>query len=123
MSFEFAVSPEQRLARVTVRGADDFLSSDEAVRSLTRAPGFEPGMPVLVDLREASYEPSFEGARRLAALHGDPAALQGHRTALVVKHASYLGSSRLAVTLAEFLGADVRLFSDVEEALAWLGKR
>jgi hypothetical protein len=78
-------------------------------------------MGILVDLREADYAPSFEHARRLAALHGDPEMLQGHRTALVLKPGTILlGGSRLMGTLAEFLGADVRVFTDVPEARTWL---
>lgn len=121
MPFEYSIAPEERIAVVTVRPPDDFLSSDDAVRSLVRDPRLEPGMGILVDLRATDYSPTFEHARRLAALHGDAEMLQGHRTALVIKPGtSVLGGSRLMGTLAEFLGAEARVFTDLAEATSWL---
>ncbi len=53
--FELRVTPGEFLARVRAWGRDDFASTTEALQKLGEDPRLQPGMPVLMDVRELEY--------------------------------------------------------------------
>ena len=62
-----------------------------------------------------------ETIRDIAQYFGEHSDRVGDRCAIVAAKPIHYGLGRMAATIAEMHGADVQVFSTVEDALAWLG--
>lgn len=59
--------------------------------------------------------------RAIADYFGERSERVGDRCAIVAATPVHYGLSRMAATTAEMRGAEVRVFTSVEDALSWLG--
>jgi hypothetical protein len=123
IAFELVAEPRARIA--TLSGViDDRLLSD-AYRHLLAAPGFDPGLPDLVDLRAVTrLEVTSNGLRHLIA---DFQLAYRHtarrRVAIVAIDNATYGMARMYELLR---GVDppevIQVFRDHAAAMAWLGR-
>jgi hypothetical protein len=120
MSYEFFVDSEQRLVRVRMWGALTKAEILAVVQKLTEDPRISAGFAELIDAREASSTAiTADHIRQIAASKLDPVC----RRAFVVLDALSYGFARMFGSLREIAGApeQIAVFSDLQEAEAWLG--
>ncbi len=120
MPHEYAIDAEQRLVRIRMWGAQTQAEIMAVVRELIADPRCSPGFLQLIDLREASSTAvTADHVRQIATSDLDPVA---RRAFVVTDPGSYglarLFSARRAINRAP---EQIAVFTNIEEAEAWLG--
>ena len=116
MAFECEIDREAGLARLRHRGEWESAAWEHAIQTLVRDPGFAPGMPVLVDVREqTTLPPPGEGGR---AADDWRRFAPGSRVAFVAP----LGGATYGVVrqVSARSNGQVEGFTDPAQAEAWL---
>ncbi len=90
-----------------------------ANQELRALPGFRPGLPLLIDVREASEVPPHADAMVIASLHG--AMLGGHPVAYVTRPGAQYGVARqLEVAIEGAAKAPAFVFTEYDAAVEWI---
>jgi len=110
------------VARGTVSSTFSGAVTVEEVRALAEAlrddPDFRPDLNQMIDLRATEVAISTDDIKGLARI--SPFG-EGSRRALVVASDVLFGLSRICEIWGEESGAEVDVFKDYQEAMAWLG--
>jgi hypothetical protein len=117
----YAISREERLIRAVARGAIKIADLQGFIKALLKDPDLRPGIRGIYDARDSAPEITVLQLAEIAnRIHG----LRNYgvgRIALVANSEATLRVSKTFTALAQALGLDVRLFSAMSEAEAWLG--
>ena len=119
MPFELRVTPGESLARVRAWGRDDFASTTEALQKLGEDPRLQPGMPVLMDVRELEYLATPPEVATFASRAGQ-GLFAGHPIAILVRRGAQFGIAKAFVEKSERAGARTEVFTEPDLALSWL---
>ena len=119
MPFELRVTPGEFLARVRAWGRDDFASTTEALQKLGEDPRLQPGMPVLMDVRELEYLATPPEVATFASRAGK-GLFAGHPIAILVRRGAQFGIAKSFVEKSERAGARTEVFTEPDLALSWL---
>jgi len=99
-------------------GASDII---EAVEELFRNPDFRPGLIGLADLRSYTWRSEMSDIRRVAQfMIANGSKIGRSRTAIVVASDYSYGMSRMYEAFAAASPIKVKIFRDMDEAVAWL---
>jgi hypothetical protein len=117
----YTISREERLIRAVARGAIRIGDLQGFIKSLLKDPDLRPGIRGIYDARDSAPEITVLQLAEIAnRIHG----LRNYgvgRIALVANSDATLRVSKTFTALAQALGIDVRLFSTMLDAEAWLG--
>jgi hypothetical protein len=126
MAISVVVDRDQYLATFTVRGPVQISTIIRALRQLEADPSYRPGMNRLWNFRDATVTLSSDEVRQLVALlKRRGVAVAAGRAALVMGSPLAYGIARMVQIYAEIarLSTEIAVFSDLDEALLWLGVR
>lgn len=116
MAYEYEIDRSAGLVRVRSRGATDYAAWEKTMRTVVRDPGFSPGTPVLLDVRDqTTLPPPGESAR---AAEGWRRLVPGSHVAIIAPP----GGAAYGVVrqVSARSNGQVEAFTDPEEAVAWL---
>ncbi len=123
MPVSYTIDPTARLVQFVISG--EFESADimTLLRSVAADPNFQAGFDFLSDNRLVTRPVTTEQVKLMASFvaHGPPIFV-GARAAFVTNSAASFGMMRMFASLAEEISLDVRVFSDVDAAGAWLSQ-
>jgi len=121
MPITYRIDPQSHLVMTVATGVLTDAELLDHKRRLAADPAFEPGMGQLSDIRGVEQlEVTPQGVRQFVAhdrVHAGQ--LEGHRLAIVAPQDLVFGMARMYQTLTD---ANVGVFRDVAEALAFLGR-
>ncbi len=94
----------------------------ETYLAALKDPLFPEGARFLFDVRQSAVlsERSAEEIKAVAHFFARHSERLGRRCAIVASDPVHYGLSRMGATFAEFLGADVKVFSNIDDAVTWL---
>lgn len=119
MPYEVRVDPETAIVMLRAYGegnpAEGAAAFDRAFALVADAE--RPRL--FIDIRDLSYTPEADAARRFADLLA-AGARPGQRTAFCCNPGLEFGVARMVATFAELRGTEVSAFMDREEAVRWL---
>lgn len=123
MEFKTEIDEKANLRKHTVRGNLTMQDIFDELQRVYSEPGFRADIDVLWDLREARVttmtSAEVEKLSDFVASHWGPAGKS--RAALVVSRDFEFGITRMyEIFLESRMSATVRVFRDMEEALAWM---
>ena len=119
MPFEWTIDTKRKLITLTGRGRGDFEEGAATMRAVARDPDYDPSYPVLADLRESEYTPSFDETRKFVDVMLEMGTYRG-RLALVVSTGVQFGTGRQLSVFGESQGRKIEVFTGVRNALRWL---
>ena len=119
MPFEWTIDKERKLIMLMGRGRGDFEEGAATMRALARDPDYDPSYPVLADMRESEYTPSFDETRKFVEVMRELGLYRG-RLALVVSTGLQFGTARQLSAFGESQGREIEVFTGVRNALRWL---
>ncbi|XOV87970.1 MAG: hypothetical protein ACFHX7_23940 [Pseudomonadota bacterium] len=119
MDIRFELNPISCLIIVTVTGSLRFEDLDVAMEQLRALPGFEPSHDQLLDLAGARLE-GFSAQKIRAFLERPPLFDTESRRAIVVGSKFAFGMVRMFELMANQERGAIRVFMNLEEAVAWL---
>ena len=120
MPFELKIIPGETLARIRGWGKEDFASTLASMRAVAGDPRLLPNVPVLMDARELDYLATPPEVSSLAAPNAMPTFFGKHRLAILVRRGAQFGVARVFAAKADYAGAQVEVFAQEQQALAWL---
>lgn len=121
MPYTWKIDPERQLVEVTGFGPMDLDETLSAPFRMSEDPLFEPGFGVIVDLREIQ-NPSPPDPEHVLAIGRNLAALRDRlrgRIAVVVPD-GLATAAELSTAIAGAKGFEALVFSDPDEARAWV---
>jgi hypothetical protein len=115
------VNDAEGYGRIVVAGVVVPAEYDAAVRRVLAHPRFQPGMPLVFDLRAADLtQLSAEAFRSFAVTNQDVAARRGRaRSAIVVADDLQFGLLRMYEVLGATQNLENRVFRELAAAIAW----
>lgn len=115
------VNEAEGYGRIVVAGVVEPDEYDAAVRRVLAHPRFQPGMPLVFDLRAADLSRlSAEAFRGFAVTNQDFAGRRGRaRSALLVADDLQFGLLRMYEVLGATQNLENRVFRDLADAIAW----
>lgn len=120
MPYEHVLLQEAGYFLVVGRAPVGLSETLESMNATISAVASTPRLPILVDIRDADYEPTEDEARNLGALLADPRLSGSRRVAFVAVPGVQFGLARMVSQLSGREGGAVAVFTDTEAALAWL---
>ncbi|MBU0983360.1 MAG: hypothetical protein KKA42_05790 [candidate division Zixibacteria bacterium] len=120
MPFSHTISAPEKLARVRAEGPVNLDACIKAIEALASDPEFSKDFKIIVDLRKMDYDPSNTDVQGLASFLGARCSSFQERTAVVVPP-RLLGVARIVTVLAEVAGFRMKMFTDYDGAVGWLG--
>jgi hypothetical protein len=119
MPYKWKVDPAARLVFVRGWGPMDLEESLRTPHELLSDPAYDPGFGVLVDLRELDYEPQPDDVVAVAHNLIGMAPLLRSRIGVVVAQ-GLATAAEVGAAMAGAGGLPLRVFTDPDEARAWL---
>ena len=113
------MTPGELLARVRGWGREDFASTTEALQKLGEDPRLQPGIPVLMDVRELEYLATPPEVATFASRAGQ-GLFAGHPIAILVRRGAQFGIAKSFAEKSERAGARTEVFAEEGLALEWL---
>lgn len=115
------VNDAEGYGRIVVAGVVVPAEYDAAVRRVLAHPRFQPGMPLVFDLRAADLSRlTAEAFRGFAVINQDFAGRRGRaRSALLVADDLQFGLLRMYEVLGATQNLENRVFRDLDDAIAW----
>jgi len=120
MSHEIRFVPAPGLLHVIVRGDFDYEESRRILAALAVAAGKHPVAPILVDTREAAALLKATEVYHLASDLVDAGVSTNTRLAIVNKPRPDFDRASFLEELGQRRGLQLRRFSELESAVAWL---
>lgn len=118
MPFTLAFLEDDLLVRADLRGKFTFDRTCNAIQAVKCEIASRPVDGVLLDLRGVDYTPSIDEVAHFAnELIGF---LGRRRLAFVARSVAQFGMASLIVLHADYVGADMSVFLDEVDAMAWL---
>jgi hypothetical protein len=111
------------LAIVTCEGDFAMDNIRDIVEWVTTEESLPERIKLLIVDRSTNFDPSTVDLEDIAAIYGSIKERISSRWALVVAKEYHYGLGRMYSVFAERYGMDARVFTDVEEARAWLDSR
>ena len=111
---------EGDFATVTCEGEFTIDNINEIVDWVKTEPSLPERIKLLIVDRSTNFDPSTIQLEEIAAKYGSIKDRISSRWALVVAKEYHYGLGRMYSVFAERYGLDARIFTDVEEARAWL---
>ena len=122
MPFEFAPDADTRIITVTGTGASTLDEVLQAARRLVSTMEECPGYRILADNRKLEFQPSVAEVTEIARTLFDNRAMFRRSMAVVVNAGPREALARIFAALGHMAGIRVDVFTDVTDAMAWLGK-
>jgi hypothetical protein len=121
VTVECRIDAEAGIVHTTVSGeigASDIIA---ALEELFRHPDYRPGLIGLADLRSYTWRSEMSDIRRVAQfMIANGKKIGRSRTAIVVSSDYSYGMSRMYEAFAAASPIEVKIFRDMDEAVAWL---
>lgn len=122
MPVEYRLEPGANLVMLTFKGKVSYDDVAAAFLDRVRQPDYRPGMNILADGRQASFDISTQDMVRLVALFEQRRQERGvgFRFALASGEDLTFGLGRMFEAHAARLPEQIRVFRDLEEARRWV---
>jgi hypothetical protein len=120
MAITYAIAPDQRRIRVYASGIIRAEDLHKFLDDLLEDPGLGPGLRALYDARFAEPDITILQLAEVATKVARVVARGVERIAIVGESTNTIRVSKTFATLARAVGIDVEVFTDLEEADAWL---
>ena len=118
-----SIDPEKQIAYTTITGKITLAEIRAEMAKLPTLPGFNPLLPGLIDLRQATVALTGDDIRQIAdAIKARPDTFKGTRRALLVNSDLMFGLYRMFATFASDSEAEYRIFREEKQAHEWLEK-
>ena len=123
MSIEYVIFSEHRLVHVRILGYVKMADYVEHFRKLSFDPAYERPMRKLMDYRGCThYKISAQGERGIARERLRFAdVFAGEQCAIFAPEPHVFGMKRIYQAVSEQSGMETAVFSDLQEAMEWLG--
>ena len=116
-----SIDTEKQIVHTTITGKITIAGIRAEMTKLPTLPGFNPDMPGLIDLRQATVALTGDDIRQIAdAIKAHPKTYSGARRALLVNSDLMFGLYRMFATFASDSEAEYRIFRDEKQAHDWL---
>ena len=116
-----SIDQEKQVVYTTITGKITFAGIRAEMTKLPTTPGFNPDMPGLIDLRQATVSLTGDEIRQIAdAIKANAKTYRGARRALLIKSDLMFGLYRMFAIFASDSEAEYRVFRDENQAHAWL---
>lgn len=120
-SHAIRVDPREGIAYIVTPEFIECEALADVIREVTSDADFKPGTGILLDARCVEESMSHNKVYSLALLHRQ--GFKGHRTAIVVDSDGQLGTCNMLCAYASDDGSEMRTFTSLPDALAWLKRR
>ena len=123
MPIEYWIEKDRRRVRAVVTG--DFTTDEmlRAVQGSTQDSEFEPGFDVLSDHTQVGEPLTTQQAKQLSSYLQDLQSVMAHaRWAVVTSKPASVGMMRMLGVLLEQVPMELRVFTAMDEAEAWLSQ-